>query len=350
MTDFFSRRSALAALAVASLALMTVKLDLSRRVSAEGDRKSGGVYLEAQLAATDADQFRDALSRLSSMDEPGALRLWQSALKNPDRKLRLRAWELYRDRAARLIRKETVPQIVRIRASSDRVRELARAIHIDVTVWSSSEEETIAAAPPFLVERLQSEGIETSVLYDSISEWQAALKRGDDEARNLKPEYQMDSEKYQVRIAVLDLARRSAPAAGYSDWIGDPENIVMRNDRFIAYLDIFPSKITPQSRIDEQYARRGYSVAGFYTTEEFSQSVTSFFPGETFHSPPKEKKVLNSVSPALSEGRFHNYEETLDEFNQLAAGHPDLARVVTLGLSYEGRQIFALKIARAPDT
>ncbi len=345
MTKFFSRQSALAAI-VASLALMTINLDLSRRVSAEGDGKAGGVG----LASTDEREFGDALSRLAAMDEPGALRLWQSALKNPDPKLRLRAWSLYRERAVRLMRKEIVPQLVRIRADSDRVRELAQKIGLDVTIWSSSDEETIAAAPPFLVERLAGEGIEASVLYDSIAEWQSDLKRGDDEARKITPEYQKDSEKYQVRIAVIDLARRSAPAEGYSDWLGDAENIVMRNDRFIAYLDIFPSKIDADSRIDEQYTRRGYSVAGFYTTEEFSQSVSSFFPGETFHSPTKEKTVFNSLSPALSEGRFHSYEETLAEFNQLAAQHPHMARVVTLGLSYEGRQIFALKISRSPDT
>ncbi len=349
MTKFFSRHSALAALAAASLALMTANMDLSRRVSAQGDGKSGSVDLKARLASADGDQFRDALSRLSSMDEPGALGLWQAALKNPDPKLRLQAWALYRDRAALLMRKEIVPQVVRIFASSDRVRDLARESGLDVAVWSSSDEETLAAAPPFFVSRLESEGIEASVLYDSIAEWQRALKHSD-EARRITPEYQKDSEKYQVRIAVIDLALRSAPVEGYSDWLGDAENIVMRNDRFIAYLDIFSSSINADARIDEQYTRRGYRVAGFYTTEEFSQQVASFFPGETFHRPPKEKTIFNSLSPALSEGRFHSYEETLSEFNQLAAQHPDMARVVTLGLSYEGRQIFALKISRSPDT
>lgn len=349
MTKFFSRRSALAALAVASLALMTANMDLSWRISAQGDGKGRSVDLKARLASTEEQEFRDALSRLSAMDEPGALELWQSALKNPDPKLRRKAWALYRDRAAHLMRKEIVPQVVRIDASSDRVLRLARESGLDVAIWSSSDEETVAAAPPFLVSRLQSEGIGASVLYDSIAEWQRALKRGDDEARRITPEYQKDSEKYQVRIAVIDLARRSAPAEGYSDWVTDAENIVMRNGRFIAYLDIFPSDITVDSRIDEQYRRRGYRVAGFYTTEEFSQSVSSFFPGETFHHPPKEKTIFN-LSPALAEGRFHSYEETLAEFNQLAAQHPDMARVVTLGLSYEGRQIFALKISRSPDT
>jgi murein tripeptide amidase MpaA len=281
------------------------------------------------------------------MDEAGALELWQEAVKNPDPKLRLDAWAIYRERAARLARKETVPQIVRIRAHADRVLTLARASRLDVHVWSSNEDETIAAAPPYFVSRLQNEGIETQVLYDSIAAWQLASKQ-DDEARNLTPEYQKDSDKYQVRIAVIDLARRNAPAAGYSDWLGDVENIVMRNDRFLAYLDIFPSSVAASSRIAE-YERRGYAVAGSYTTEEFSQAVSRFFPGETFHHAAKEKNVFNSLSPALSEGRFHNYEETLAEFNQLADQHPDMARVVALGSSYEGRQIFALKISRSPS-
>ncbi|MEW6213576.1 MAG: hypothetical protein AB1631_35095, partial [Acidobacteriota bacterium] len=260
MTKFFSRRWALSSLAVAFVALMIINTDSSRRVSAQRD-KGKGVDLKARLASSDEREFGDALSLLAAMDEPGALELWQTAIKNPDPKLRLDAWALYRERAARLARKEIVPQIVRIRARSDRVLTLARASRLDVNVWSSNEYETIAAAPPYFVSRLQSEGIETRVLYDSIAAWQLALRQGDDEARTLTPEYQKDSEKYQVRIAVIDLAQRSAPAAGYSDWLGDVENIVMRNDRFLAYLDIFPSSVTASSRMDE-YARRGYAVAG----------------------------------------------------------------------------------------
>ena len=43
---------------------------------------------------------------------------------------------------------------------------------------------------------------------------------------------------------------------------------------------------------------------------------------------------------------YHSYEQAQNEFKALAAAHPDLAAYVKLGQSYEGRDIFALKITR----
>src|SRR6267143_1001657 len=54
--------------------------------------------------------------------------------------------------------------------------------------------------------------------------------------------------------------------------------------------------------------------------------------------------AAGGVSIALANGKFHSYEETLAEFKSLATAHPDLARYSRLGSSFEGREIFVLKI------
>jgi hypothetical protein len=353
MRKIFSRRSALAALAVASLALMIANTDISKRVRAQADGKGASVEtdsrarLKARLSSTRPDEFRDALARLIATDEPGALDVWQPALRNSEPVLRREAWKSFRQIAPHLIRKETVPQIVRIAASSDRVMNLARQSGLDATIWLSSETETIAAVPPFLIERFEKENIASTPLFDSVSEWQQARTHGDRVAQSITPGYQ--SQEYQVRIAVIDLSLQSAPDEGYAKWTGDPENIVFHNERLIAYLDVFPASEASDSHIREQYARRGCRVTGFYTIEEFSENVARLFPGETFGRRQKEITV-SSIKPALAEGQFHNYEETLAEFTRLASEHANLARLVTLGLSYEGRRIFALKISNSPES
>src|SRR6185503_18069186 len=55
------------------------------------------------------------------------------------------------------------------------------------------------------------------------------------------------------------------------------------------------------------------------------------------------------ISTQGAEGRFHSYDETLAEFNALAQANPNLARVFTLGNTYENRPIFGLKISKDPN-
>ena len=46
---------------------------------------------------------------------------------------------------------------------------------------------------------------------------------------------------------------------------------------------------------------------------------------------------------------YHNYAEMTTAIQQIAAMHPDITRVYTVGLSLQGRPILAIKISDAPD-
>jgi hypothetical protein len=301
------------------------------------------------------DRFREGLEALARLDEPGALDLWQSALRHPDLQLRQQAWRLYRDVSRDLIRKEMVPKVARVALSSDALADRAREAGVEVTVWASFGDETVAAAPEYFLERLEDEGVAFAILYDSIAAWQQARAQGDALALSVTPEYQTRSaeDRLKVRIAVIDLARRTAPASGYSDWMGDVENVVMRSESFIAYLDVFPSDGSDDSiaaHIEARYTRRGFILAGFYTASEFEEAAPRFFPGESFDSGARSNRSMQSdLKIAGAEGSYHSYEETLAEFTRLAADHPDIARLVNLGQSYEGRQVFALKVSKNPE-
>lgn len=355
--------SVVLSLALLALLVASINMDFSAeaaRPAARTDsaRRARQSALKARLAKTSPDQFRQALAQLAALDEPGALDVWAGALNNPDPQLQKEAWNLYRDVRAELARKELVPQIAIIRARSEDLMETARESGLDATVWSRTESETVAAAPAYLLDQLRAGGVSFSVVYDSIAEWQKARARGEETALRIAPDYERGETGSQVRIAVVDLSRRSAPAPGYSDWLGDRENILMRNEAFLAYLDVFVTdglSASINSHIAERYTRRGYALAGFFTPAEFSSSVSRFFPGESFDvggRAPKQrapKQRSDNFSAATVEGRFHSYEEALSELTQIAQANPQIARLVNLGQSYEGRQIFALKITTDPS-
>jgi hypothetical protein len=321
--------------------------------SKDSDRHLRQSLLSKSLASQSRDEFRAALKTLAEMDEPGAMEVWRSALKHPDANLRREAWQKYRDIAPQLIRKEMVPQVARISASSEEFKRIAENAQIEATIWQPGETFTVAAAPPYLIDILRQENIPVEILHESIADWQQARKRGDAQAKSITPDYLSESadEKSQVHIVVIDNSRRGKAANGYAEWSGDHENVLFSNKRYLAYLDISSSITSSQaigSHIEENYTKRGQQVVGFYTTEEFSGVVSRFFPGERFSS-ESEARNKGTLRPALAEGVYHTYEETLAEFNQLAQSHPDIARVVNLGQSFEGRQIFALKITKSPE-
>ena len=349
-------------LAISALLLTSVSLSASipsgssrtkkQTVAFGEERRVRHAQLQVHLASTRAIEFKDALEVLARLDEPGALDVWRTALSNADPGLQAEAWSRYRLVQAELARKQFVPEIVRINAPADEVLRLANSRGIDVTIWSASAGETVAAVPPFLIETLQSAGVDTRIIYSSIADWQRARANGDSLALSITPQYQSvgaDSAS-QIRIAVIDLADRAAVSSGYSDWLGDGEDILMREGSRIAYLDIFSSdgsRASIDTHISGQYSRRGYKLTGFYTPEEFADVAPGLFPGKNFEAGRRAKgEPGSSVRIALAEGKFHNYEETLAEFKALAASYPSLARYSKLGSSFEGREIFALKISR----
>lgn len=363
MTKSSPRRSAaflVFSLAPLALLIATFNLFFSAEAAPTGSRpdltrRARQSSLKARLADARKDEFRKALKLLAELDEPGALGLWETALNNSDPQLKKEAWKIFREVQPSLARKELVPQIASIRARPEDLRRTAKEIGLDVTVWAETEGETVAAAPDYLLEQLRAEGVSFKVFYKSIAEWQKARARGEELADRIAPAYQSGSDQTdsQVRIAIIDLSRRGAPASGYSDWFGDRENILMRNDSFLAYLDVFITdgrSASIDSHIEEQYTRRGYALAGFYTPAEFAANVPRFFPGETFDAgSPAPKRQPDRFLSATVEGRFHSYEEALGELTQIAQAHPEIARLVNLGQSYEGRQIFALKITTDPS-
>src|SRR5262249_20583977 len=157
----------------------------------------------------------------------------------------------------------------------------------------------------------------------------------------------------EVRIAVVDLSHSTTPAAGYSTWLGDGEDFLLQSEQWIACLDIFPSDGSTASvsaHIAERYTKRGYQLAGFYTPAEFSSVIGRFFPGRTFNpGAASQSSRRGELAPALANGKFHSYQDALNECQAIAQAHPNLAQVVNLGTSYEGREIFALKISRNPS-
>ncbi|HLG16990.1 MAG TPA: M14 family metallopeptidase [Blastocatellia bacterium] len=355
-------RSAVAAICtLAPLALLTASLNptlkafgpagavvrqLAEQDSRRRERQSA---LRAQLSSTRPREFNAALGELAALDEPGALGLWQTALASRDSSLRQSAWREYQAAHLKLMRNELVPQVARIAINSEDLLRLASSAGLDVTIWSSADTEAIAAVPPYLVERMRGAGVDLTVLYDSIADWQRARADGDRSAEAITPAYQSDvaGSQSQVRIAVIDLSKKAAPSAGYSDWFGDGENILIRSEGFLAYLDVFSSDGSAGSdaaHIDQQYTRRGYSLAGFYTPAEFAGVAPRFFPGKSFNIGATADRI--GAQPSLAERKFHNYDETTAEFTALANSHSNIARIVTLGLSYEGRPIIALKISK----
>ena len=334
-----------------ALPLSHASLSSKNLAARDNQRLARHGELKTRLASTRRLEFQTSLAALSRLDEIGSLDLWRVALNNSIPELRSEAWLRYREVQAQLSRKQFVPQIARIAAPQDQVVREAQLTGLEVTVWSAGDNQTVAAVPPYLIERLRDSGIDIDVIYDSVAEWQKARANSEDTARSISPPYQVDGAGSLIRIAVTDLDERGAPAPGYSDWFGDPENILMRDGSLLAYLDIFQSDGSAASvdaHISERYARRGYKLKGFYTPEEFADRAPELFAGKSFEAGRRTRKTPRSgeVGLALTDGKFHSYDETITEFKALATAHPELARYSKLGTSFEGREIFALKISK----
>lgn len=359
----FNRKLAIASVALAAVTLLVAATSLPGSVSAgesrnqkqllsEGKHQDRHLDLKVRLSTNREADFQNAMTELMRLDEPGALEVWQSALNNPDPRLQRKAWSSYRAIQSELARKQFVPLIARIEASASDVRRTAEASGLDAEIWSSFGSRTFAAAPPYLIDQLRNAGFKVDVLYASVADWQQARANGDVLAQSITPEYlsTQAASTTQMRVAVVDLSDRSTASAGYSDWLGDHENFLMRDGSRLAYLDIFTSDGSASSiaaHVEEQYTRRGFKLLGFYTTEQFAESAPRLFPGKSFNPGRRPKtQSAGDVSIALSNGKFHSYEQTIAEFKSLASDHPDLAHYVKLGSSFEGRDIFALKISK----
>lgn len=320
--------------------------------SGQDQRRVRHADLKGRLASSDSSEFRDALTSLERLDEPGALEVWGAALDNKVPQLQHEAWSRYQTVQAELARKQFVPQIVRVNAPANEVSQLAHTAGLEVTIWSSHGRVTFAAASGYLIAELRRAGVETRVIYESVAAWQKARAGGDAIAQAITPEYQSGAAEAGtlMRIAVVDLATRAPAVTGYSDWLGDPEDLLMRDGSRVAYLDIFSSDGSAGSinaHIGQRYTSRGYKLAGFYTPQEFAELAPRLFPGKSFEAGRRAKSASSSeVHITLANGKYHSYDQTVSEFKALAAAHPELAHYSKLGSSFEGRDIFALKISK----
>jgi carboxypeptidase T len=352
------RRLAVISVLFVLLAFFLLSAGLPPHVTAAGARPDDGnrrarlAQLQAQLRSARTGEFTAAVAELVRLDEPGAYETWQAALRHPDAELQKAAWRAFRAVQPQLARKEFIPQIVRVKATPEEVARAAALYNLEFGVWSAQPEDTVVAAPPYLVEQLERQGISVERLFDTVADWQQALNQGDALARAVTPAYQSEAANRptQVRVAVIDLTKRTAPAAGYAAWLGDRESVLMERDGLVAYLDVFSTDGSAQSiqeHAEEQYTRRGFHLIGFYTTDEFSRVAPRLFGEEfDFGRAAKDRQPGGVQTQAAGGDRYHSYEQAQSEFKALAAAHPDLAAYVKLGQSYEGRDIFALKITR----
>jgi murein tripeptide amidase MpaA len=46
---------------------------------------------------------------------------------------------------------------------------------------------------------------------------------------------------------------------------------------------------------------------------------------------------------------YHSYNETVGELVQISIDHPDITKLVSIGRSFEGRDIWAMKVSDNPD-
>ena len=307
--------------------------------------------LQSRLGSTDLSTFQSSLAALSRMDEPGILDVWQAALNNSDARLRLKAWRRYGEVQAEISRKQYVPRIARIDAPAEKVTALAKEGGYDITIWTSGDNQSVVAAPPYFIDNLGNQGIASKLLYNSIADWQKARLTGDVTAQAITPEYQAESgAESQIRIAVINLADRTSAEPGYSDWLGEREDILMQDGSRVAYLDIFKSDgsdASISSHIAERYTRKGFKLEGFYSTAEFADRAPRLFPGKSFDAGRRSASAqTGGMKLALANGKFHSYDQTISEFKALATAHPDLAVYSKIGTSFEGRDIFALKISK----
>src|SRR5688572_5081086 len=134
-----------------------------RDLSGPGERGKLA-QIAAGLTSKDPHQFRRSLADLTALDEPGTHTVWQTALRAEDPALRQEAFRDYQKVRLELERKQFIPRVARIQAPPDEIERTARAIGIDVDVWSASPLpsssgasgwESIAAAPPYLLDALQ---------------------------------------------------------------------------------------------------------------------------------------------------------------------------------------------------
>ena len=61
--------------------------------------------------------------------------------------------------------------------------------------------------------------------------------------------------------------------------------------------------------------------------------------------PPRRRRRLGALAFPPADSNYHDYAEMIAEVNQVVADHPAIARKISIGTSYEGRDLMAVKIS-----
>ncbi|MBI1815150.1 MAG: zinc carboxypeptidase [Deltaproteobacteria bacterium] len=299
--------------------------------------------LKEQLGNRTDATFTQALDALVASDAPGTLDVWEHALATTDGARRpelLRRFAAVRDR---LTRRERIARVVRLATSRAQLARVQQALEeqggpLNLTLWHTDGDHVVVALSPAAYERLAAAGIAGDVLFNSVSEWQHAQRRGAATAVRIMPHYQSNAaaNDHRARILVFDLAAGPVDAAQYL--LADHENVVARNDRYLAYLDIVP-RHHRHIYLRQRYRQHGLRIVAMLPVDRFDTAGRRFFP-------ELEGSALTIGSAASLDGQFHSYAEVAAELQDLAARYPGIASLSSLGPTYEGREIWALKISR----
>ncbi|MBI4517051.1 MAG: zinc carboxypeptidase [Deltaproteobacteria bacterium] len=334
------------ALLVAIAAAPAPAQTLGPALSAERARVERLARLERQLTSADAAAFAQALNELASNEEPGVLEIWERAVAAAGGRRRSQLAGGLAAARHRLARRQRVAQVVLLDLPIEELNRFRAALEsagggLDLAVWQSDAAGVVAALPPSARQRLAAAGVGSEVLFDSVAEWQRDRQAGRAMAQRITPRYQSAAaaNDYSPRIIVIDLARSGPPPAAGSayGWLGDNEDVVASNQHYLAYLDVLPAA-RPRSYLARRYRRRGVRVVAVLTPEEFPLAGRRFFPDLATAAAPAEAAGFDA--------RFHSYDEVAAELQELADRWPNLASLVSLGPTYEGREIWALKVSR----
>jgi carboxypeptidase T len=213
-------------------------------------------------------------------------------------------------------------------AARERVR--ARGGADDFIVWQAGRSGVIGAAPDGTLRDLAAEGIRAERLFSSIAEFQEARAAGTPEAAGIE---QADLPRLVERVVVVDLAR-SKPDA----WVADPETVLRANARYVAVLEAADAA-DPEGSLAAQYGARGLVLAAVPEPGAFAEGSAAFFP----EAPVAASELKGPAR--TQEGAYTSYAEATAGLAALAARYPSLVRLTSAGKSYEGRELWAVKIS-----
>ena len=125
--------------------------------------------------------------------------------------------------------------------------------------------------------------------------------------------------------------------------IGDPQTAavslpvtVMAKDVNGATIEVYDGPVSLTA------AAAGVPVAIEFTAKAAGPAAA---PAER----PVEPKNVETAAASKSLGVYHSYSELTTELGAYAAAHPDIARLVSIGRSIQGRDLWAMKITDNPD-